>query len=313
MKVLFVSGGNTEKFGIPPLVEAQGDSLKKEGIKIDYFPLVGKGLSGYLKNVLKLKKHLKNNPADIIHAHYSYSGVVAHLASKKMPIVVSLLGTDVNGKGIIKKLIISCIRFLSWDTLIVKSVSMQEKLKQSQSYIIPNGVNTELFDVISKEKSRNELHWDKSKKYILFAANPDREEKNFSLTQKAVSLLNNKNVELKYLDNIIQTNMPVWLNAADVVVLSSLWEGSPNVIKEAMACNCPIVATNVGDIEWLFGNEPGHYLATFAPEDFANKINKALDFAGKYNKTNGRKRLLALGLESETIAKKIIAIYKSIL
>lgn len=313
MKVLFVAGGNVEKFGIPPLIKAQGESLKQYGIDINYFPIVGKGFKGYLSSISKLKNHIKNNPDDVIHAHFSFSGIVASLARTKTPIIVSLLGTDVNGSGILKKLILKCLPFFSWKAIIVKSEEMSKKLGKTKSHIIPNGVDTGLFKPLEQAQCKKQLNWNNEKIHILFAANPKRPEKNFTLAKEAIKLLYRNKIELHFLENVEHQIIPVWLNAANLVLLSSLWEGSPNVIKEAMACNCPIVATNVGDIKWLFGNESGHFLADFTPEDFAEKIEQALNFVEKHEKTNGRERILELGLDSETVAKEIIEIYKSVL
>jgi glycosyltransferase involved in cell wall biosynthesis len=313
MKVLFVAGGNTEKFGIPPLIKAQGESLKQHGVDISYFPITGKGFKGYLSSISKLKNYIKNNPVDVIHAHFSFSGIVASLAKTKTPVVVSLLGTDVNGSGLLKKMILKCLPLFSWKAIIVKSEEMSKKLGKTKSHIIPNGVDTGLFKPLEQAQCKKQLNWNNEKIHILFAANPKRLEKNFTLAKEAIKRLDNNKIELHFFENVEHQNIPVWLNAANLVLLSSLWEGSPNVIKEAMVCNCPIVATNVGDIEWLFGNEPGHFLADFTPEDFANNIALALDFAKKNKKTNGRKRILKLGLDSETVAKKIIEIYKSVL
>jgi glycosyltransferase involved in cell wall biosynthesis len=99
----------------------------------------------------------------------------------------------------------------------------------------------------------------------------------------------------------------------DILLLTSRWEGSPNIIKEAMACNRPIVATDVGDIRWLFGNEPGHYICDFDPQDIAAKIEQALDFNDKNGRTNGRNRIIELGLDSISIAKKLESVYNEVL
>jgi glycosyltransferase involved in cell wall biosynthesis len=103
------------------------------------------------------------------------------------------------------------------------------------------------------------------------------------------------------------------LNAADILLLTSFSEGSPQVIKEAMACNCPIVATDVGDVSWLFGLEPGHFTSSFSPEDVANKIILSLIFSESNKETKGRKRMIYLELDSKSIANKLITIYKYII
>jgi teichuronic acid biosynthesis glycosyltransferase TuaC len=93
-----------------------------------------------------------------------------------------------------------------------------------------------------------------------------------------------------------------------VVLLTSLWEGSPNVIKEAMACNTPIVSTDVGDVKEIIGKTEGCFITSFDPEDVSDKIKKALEF-GK--RTTGREDIKHL--ESGVVAKRIIAIYKNVL
>ena len=104
--------------------------------------------------------------------------------------------------------------------------------------------------------------------------------------------------------------MPLYLNASDLLLSTSLWEGSPNVIKEAMACNCPIVTTNVGDVKWLLDGVEGCLITTNDPKDVADKIKKALNFKGR---TKGRDKLISLGLDSEHIAKKIIKVYEEVI
>lgn len=91
-KVLFVSSGNS-KAGISPIVRSQDESLKRNGIDLDYFTIVGKGTKGYLKNIPRLRKFLGTNNYDLIHAHYSLPAIVASL-SCKLPTVVSLMGSD---------------------------------------------------------------------------------------------------------------------------------------------------------------------------------------------------------------------------
>jgi glycosyltransferase involved in cell wall biosynthesis len=102
--------------------------------------------------------------------------------------------------------------------------------------------------------------------------------------------------------------IPYYLNAADVLILTSLWEGSPNVIKEAMACNLPIVSTNVGDVKEVICNTEGCYITTFDAEDVAKKLEKAVQFG---QRTNGRIKIAHL--DDQVIARKIIGLYKEVL
>ena len=301
MKVLFVSSGNS-KLGISPIIKNQGDSLHKAGIDISYYLIKGKGFLGYLKNIKPLRKFIKQNKVDIVHAHYSDSAFVASLAGAK-PLIVSLMGDDIQG-SYLSKIFIKIFYKISWKKIIVKSARMYNHLGLTNASVIPNGVNVEMFSSIDKISCQKQLGWDYNKKHILFAANSSRPEKNYTLAKKAFSILNKKNIELHSLINVSPKQMPLWMNSADVVLLVSLREGSPNVIKEAMACNIPIVSTDVGDVKEVIGNTKGCYLTSFDPKDIADKINIVLD-RGK--RTRGKENLKHL--ESSVIAKKIINIY----
>ena len=102
------------------------------------------------------------------------------------------------------------------------------------------------------------------------------------------------------------------MNASDCVLLTSFSEGSPQFIKEAMACNCPIVTTNIGDVNWVLGNTDGCYLTSFEPEDVAEKIKLAIEFRETHRHTRGRERIIELGLDSIPVAKRIIEVYEKV-
>lgn len=310
MKIFFICSGNS-KSGISPIIINQGESLKKAGVEVEYFSVFGKGFKGYMNNIKPLRYYLKQNHYDIIHAHYSFSAILASLAGAK-PLIVSLMGSDVKSSKRMKFVIGLFHRFF-WDKIIVKSEDMKIGLWNKEVYVIPNGVDLQIFQPLNQLTCKIILGWDTNKKQILFAANPNRFEKNFSLASKAFDLLADDDIELHYLDNVPNSQMPVYFNAANVVILTSLWEGSPNVIKEAMACNIPIVSTDVGNVKWLFGKEDGHFLTTFDPVKTAENLAEALAFSEKYSRTNGRKRLIELGLSSDIVAQKLISIYNSLL
>lgn len=97
MNILFVTSGN-KATGINTIVKAQGSSLQELGVNVNYFPIIGKGFIGYFKAIVKLRKLIKTQKFDIVHAHYSLSGFVAGLAGSK-PLFVSLMGSDVKAKS----------------------------------------------------------------------------------------------------------------------------------------------------------------------------------------------------------------------
>lgn len=324
MKVLFVSSGNSKNFDDPvvPFIKAQGESLKDAGVDVQYFSICEKGILGYLKATSKLREYLKKNPVDIIHAHYTLSGWSALLSFSKQPVVLSLMGTDAYGKYIGVNKIHFFSRYLIFLTYLiqpfVKSIICKSKHIESfvylkkKSLVIPNGI---LLDEIKYYRNgfKEELGLNPDKKHVLFLGDKRNKRKNFKLTEEAVSMINSEDVSIVIPYPVSHDNVIKYLNSVDVVIVPSLMEGSPNVVKEAMACNCPVVATGVGDIAWLFGNEPGYFMTSFEPADVAAKLKMALNYSEKHGRTNGRQRIIDLGLDSETIARRIICVYESVL
>lgn len=310
MKILFVSSGNT-LYGISPITINQGLSLEALGVKVFYFPIVGKGYRSYLSNIFKLRKHLNERDYDIVHAHYSLTGIVAALSGSN-PLIVSLMGSD-SKQGYASRFLIKLFSMLFWDRCIVKSSEMRKNLNLAKAILLPNGVDIAKFHPIPKVEAQMLIGWDITKMHILFGANVNRAEKNYSLAELAIDKLDNNCIVLHALNSVAPENIPIWLNASDVVLLTSLWEGSPNIVKEAMACNRPIVSTNVGDVEWLLGDVNGHHITTFDPLDVSKKLNEALKYSAINEFTQGRERLKELGLDSQNVAQRLVAIYKAVL
>lgn len=304
MNVLYVSSGNSE-FGISPIIKNQGESLKSYGVSVTYYTLKGRGLLGYIRNIKPFRDYLKFNRFDIIHAHFSFTAFIVSLAKAK-PLVVSLMGWNIETWYL--KALIKLFNIFYWDACIVKSNKMRDILNVKDIKVIPNGVNLSKFYPMDKKIALNAIQWNPKKKHILFAANPSRPVKNFKLVKDAITLLNREGIELHVLDNVNPEMMVYYYNAADVVVLSSFAEGSPNVIKEAMACNTPIVSTDVGDVRERFHGVKGCYLSLPNTKDFAEKIVAALEFNGAINS-----REVVADIDTDKIAQKIIELYKTIL
>lgn len=111
MKVLFVTSGNSKFYRIAPFIRSQGESLKDKGVDLTYFTVEGKGVMGYVKSAIRLRRFLKNRNFDLIHAHYSLSGWVAVLSFPGKPILLSLMGDDAQGRFLQKNRLYLKTRF----------------------------------------------------------------------------------------------------------------------------------------------------------------------------------------------------------
>lgn len=322
MNVLFVCSGNSKYADISPFTKAQGESLKMKGINVSYYQIKGKGVINYLRNAFYLKKMIRQNTYDIMHAHYSLSGWVAVLASRKIPVVLSLMGDDAQGTFTGKQKVKLSSRFFIMLTYLVQPfvkaiISKSEGLakavyRKKISYVIPNGVQLNKF-IASESDFRSELGLKKEKKYVLFLADPEDANKNYALAKEAVRLLGRDDVELLNIYGTPQGQVIKYLNSVDVFVSCSFAEGSANVIKEAMACNCPMVVTDAGDASWVIGDTPGCFVSSFDPGLFARDLDLALEYAVKFRRTKGRKRICELGLDAESVSEKIAGVYRSVL
>ncbi len=309
MKVLFVRSGNS---GIDPVSTRQGESLRKAGVEILYYDITGKGLAGYLRNLPSLRRYIKKTGAELIHAHYSLSGFIAALSFSRRKVITSLMGSDVLETGFF---ILSVTRFFSsyfWDLTIVKTTEMKERLGVRKAVVIPNGIDMKLFVPKDKVQSQGLLGWAVDKKHILFCSDPRRIEKNYSLAQKALDKVSEripgKSPEIHFLSGVNPDDVVNYYNAADLLLVTSTHEGSSNTVKEAMACNCPVVTTDVGDARQVIEGTEGCFVTSFDPDDVASAIIRALD-SGR--RTAGRARVQHLS--SERTALQISGLYGELL
>lgn len=308
MKVLIICSGNAENFNFKlhqSFIYEQIESIKKYcAVEYETFFINEKGLLGYLKAIFLLRKKIRTVMPDIIHAHFGLSGLVScfqHIA----PVVITFHGSD------------AYIFYVKWLSKIAASISafnifveqkIRSNIKGHGNYaIIPCGINLDLFYPMNKNIAREMLGLNKGEKYIVFSSRFDNVVKNYVLAKAAIELLD-QNVNLLELKNRSREEVNLILNACDLALLTSTSEGSPQFIKEALACNCPIVATDVGDIKELVKKTEGCFITSFDPKDVANKIELALKFG---NRTDSSSKILQF--DNKLVAQKIYDIYKQVL
>ncbi|WP_336023554.1 glycosyltransferase family 4 protein [Halobellus salinisoli] len=182
---------------------------------------------------------------DLVHANYGLSAPPA-VAQPSLPTVLSLWGSDLMGTyGWLSRY---CARFA--EEVIVMSPEMAALLDRP-THVIPHGIDLELFRPLPQSFARREVGWDDDAYQVLFPYRPSRPLKNFERAERVVDIARervDRPIELRVAIDVEHSRMPVLMNAADAVLLTSKREGSPNTVKEAMACNVPVIATDVGDL-----------------------------------------------------------------
>ncbi len=303
-----------------PFVTEQGEAIRALGNEVEFFLVRG----NYVKAVGALKKKIREFKPDIVHAHFGLSAITAELQG-----LVPVVTTFHNGET------------LNWHVNLMSSLmSLRAKhviyvaqhvrdlsyFKAKNYSIIPCGVPMDQCVVMDKEDARKQLNWDAKKKYILFGGAFDNLRKNYKLLAEAVERLRNEginDIEIVEMKGLTREQCVLRMDACDLFALPSHSEGSPQALKEAMACNCPCLATDIADVRYLFGDEPGHWILrnpckTHERWDGDEKsldemvvlLREALAFKGR---THGRERILELELSNEQVAKRIITIYNNIL
>lgn len=319
-----------------PFVKEQGEAIAQELCKspvysvkctvenapsvVEYFLVKG----NYVKAVGALKAKIREWKPDIVHAHYGLSAITAELQG-----LVPVVTTFHNGETLnpVVNFASSLMSLRAKHVIYVAQHIRDLSYFKAKNYsIIPCGVPMEQMTIIPKDEARKQLEWDAKKKYILFGGAFDNERKNYKLLAEAVECLKNEgmnDIECIEMKGLSRKDCVLRMNACDLFALPSHSEGSPQALKEAMACNCPCLATDIADVRELFGEESGHWILRNprktherwdgdekSLEEMVELLKEALAFEGR---THGRERILALELSNEQVAKRIIKIYENIL
>lgn len=297
---------------------------------VEYFLVKG----NYVTAVRELKKKIREFKPDIVHAHFGLSAITAELQNLA-PVVTTFHNGETHSWWV--NMLTSLMSLRAKHVIYVAPHIRDLVYFKAKKYsIIPCGVSLEDCFLMDKAEARRKLGWSDDKKYIMFGGAFDNERKNYKLLAEAVERLamsdeglgksqesRVKSIECIEMKGLSRAECVLRMNACDVFALPTKNEGSPQALKEAMACNCPIVATDVADIKYLLGDLPGHYVLSnkkgngawwkgdeHSAEELATLLNQALAFVGR---TEGRKRIIELGYTNELVAKKIVEIYKGIL
>ena len=305
--------------GCVPFIREQVDALRTQGCECEYYHIKGKGMMGYLRAIPGLRRKIREWKPDVVHAHYGLSCLVANFATRRVPVVSTYHGSDINVKSV-RQFSKMAIRLSAWNVFVSKRNVEIAKPKKHWS-LVPCGVNLpQPWSELQKQKVEQltlnqwvERVQEPNKRHVLFAGAFDNAVKDPELAKQAMNELTNEgiNVELIELKGYTRDQVNALMYNCDAFLMTSKAEGSPQVIKEAMACGCPIVSVDVGDVaERTEGVDGCFVVKSREPREIADAVEKAISFEGK---TNGREKIIEFGLTNEQVAKKIIRIYEQIL
>ena len=251
----------------------QVEQLRNFGHTVDIVNIMGfQSRINYLKAAFEVLQRTSREVFDIVHSHYGYSAFPA-LFRLQAPLVITLHGSDVLGNRFEKLCTWGVTRFA--DAVIIVSEEMKRRIP---GIVIPSGVDLNVFKPYSRDEARARLGWLKDRYLVLFPFDPKRAVKRYDLAKAAVEQLvrEGTNVELVPVFNVTNSEMPWYYSAADAMLLCSDREGSPTSVKEALACNLPVVATDVGDICEILNGITGTWICAHDVGAIADSLRKVL-------------------------------------
>jgi teichuronic acid biosynthesis glycosyltransferase TuaC len=264
----------------------------------------------------ELRRVVRDSRPDMVHARYGT--LVALLSTcSGAPAVLTFAGSDLlPGAGISRLrtylgICLSNLAALRARKIICVSNQLRQALwwRRRVAVVIPDGVNLAAFSPEPREVARRRLGWRDEPEVVLLDALRDPINKGLHIAREAMMIVRKERpeAELRVFSGVPPQEMPTYYNAADVLLCASRQEGSPNVVKEALACNLPVVSTCVGDVaDRLAGVEPSRLV-----QREACQIAKALvDILSEHRRSNGRRKVLALNLEDT--ARRVLEVYRDL-
>lgn len=323
MRILFLTNGypTAKHPEYCVFTKEQIESLKKIGITGDIYFINARqfGKKEYFKAYKKLKGELHNY--DLVHCFHGLTAILMFFLNYKGKILISFQSSINNefaeGSFFSKGLLTLLLKYLLKKERIGKIFKggvPKEFKNDCYSFYLPNGVDTQLFSPMDKNVAKKKLNLSTNKRYILFvsAKNLHRKEKRYDIYLKVIKILVEKykmwDIQELTLVNETRERVPLYFNSADLHLLTSDFEGSPNSVKESLSCNTPVVATDVGNVKEMLGDVPncflvdGHDPETIAKFAFISLMN--------VEKNNLREFIFKKRLDSETKAIEIKRVYE---
>ena len=275
--------------------------------------------TGLFAELGRLRREIARVQPEIVHAHYgTVTALVAALAGGP-PLVITYRGSDLNGSAEVSDMrsrmgvLMSQLAALRASGIISVSERLSRLLwwRRRGVVVIPSGVDIAVFHPAPRDAARAALGWPLDERVILFNSGSRAKVKRLDIAQAAAAeaarLVSGSRLEVLY-GGVDTEQIAVYMNAADCLLLTSEAEGSPNVIKEALACNLPIVSVDVGDVrERMEGGTPGAIVERDIPA-LGRAIAALLEHPAR---SNGYPAIE--NISTRRVAERIIEVYRRVL
>ncbi|MGH8492649.1 MAG: glycosyltransferase family 4 protein [Moraxellaceae bacterium] len=291
-------------------VTEQVDALRAAGIDCDVYIIDGfRGMWRYFTSAIHLYWKLLFSSYDVIHVHYGLSGLFTLLNPfiRWRKVILTLHGGDIlpdQGKHIQVMLTRLIVRRVGG--IIILNEQMRDELKHVRCKIwrMPCGVDETLFNGV----------YDGRQDVVIFPSSPDRAVKNFPLFRKICTEFFARYGEMSvvFVDGLNREEVAELFSRASILLMTSISEGSPQVVKEALLCDLPVVSTDVGDVRDVVDGTPG--CAVFdrtASLDQVAALMKAAINEANASPGERRRRVLALGLDQSSVIGRLIDVYRA--
>jgi glycosyltransferase involved in cell wall biosynthesis len=324
LKVLLVTNmwPDKERPWYGTFVHSQAMSLERLGVELTPLPIRGyASRTAYAHAVGQVVKLTRRHRYDLVHAHYGHAGVVGRF-QRTCPLVISycgddLLGTPDNNGVPTTRSRAEAAAFRQLARVAAATITKSEEMERalptscrSRNHVIPNGIDLERLKPIPRRVARDRLGWPEHERTVLFVADPAIPRKNHALAREVCRLASDvvPDLRLRVVNGVAPADIPLAMSAGDALLLTSRWEGSPNVVKEAMALELPVVATAVGDVEERLRGIEG----CFACPPRADVLSEALVTAVRHGRIPAARRAIS-ALSLEKVAHRVHAVYDSVL
>ncbi len=321
LRVLAISGhwsAKTQRPGAAIFVDRQLDSLRKLGVEVSTFD-IGTSHNPFIikRKWIEFRQLVKENKPHLVHGQYgTITGFLA--AFSGAPSVVSFCGSDLLPGASVSTirmtfgLLLSNLAALGATKIICKSNELRNALwwRKKTALVIPNGVDLEMFCPGPQDEARRKLGWNMDHPAVIFYVGQDKKNKGLDIAESAMKVVQKRfpHADLHILSKVEPNEMPWYYQAGDVLLCASKQEGSPNVIKEALACNLPVVSSSVGDVAERLAEVHPSEVTERNPEALGQALLKVLLLN---KRSNGRERTESLSLDQ--VAKRVFDVYCSAL